>query len=67
MIIKELSFDFEQVQPRDKNHLNQFIKELSVRLHPIGMEVLIAVPPKEGNQISSNTTMLMIIQLLVNI
>ena len=27
------------------------MKELSERLHPVGMEVLIAVPPKEGDRI----------------
>ena len=29
------------------------MKELAARLHPIGMEVLIAVPPKEGDHIPS--------------
>jgi spore germination protein len=48
---KGIVIDFEQVQPRDRDHLNQFMKELAARLHPVGMEVMIAVPPKEGNQI----------------
>ena len=48
---KGIVVDFEQVQPRDRTHLNQFMKELSARLHPVGMEVLIAVPPKEGDRI----------------
>jgi spore germination protein len=48
---KGIVVDFEQVQPRDRDHLNQFMKELAARLHPIGMEVLIAVPPKEGDHV----------------
>ena len=48
---KGIVVDFEQVQPRDRAYLNQFMKELSARLHPVGMEVLIAVPPKEGDRI----------------
>ena len=50
---KGIVIDFEQVQPKDRNHFNQFMKELAARLHPIGMEVLIAVPPKEGDHIPS--------------
>ena len=30
------------------------MKELAARLHPNGMEVLIAVPPKKGDYIPSN-------------
>ncbi|WP_428912248.1 glycosyl hydrolase family 18 protein [Niallia sp. Krafla_26] len=50
---KGIVIDFEQVQPKDRNHFNQFMKELAARLHPIGMEVLIAVPPKKGDHAPS--------------
>lgn len=38
--------DFENVQPSDRQNLNQFLKELSERLKPAGLEVSIAVPAK---------------------
>lgn len=50
---KGVVIDFEQVKTKDRANLNQFIKELSSKLHPAGMEVLMAVPPKEGDQIPS--------------
>ncbi|WP_286166360.1 glycosyl hydrolase family 18 protein [Peribacillus frigoritolerans] len=45
---KGVVIDFEQVKKADRLNLNMFIKELSEKLHPSGMEVLMAVPPKEG-------------------
>ncbi|MGG3466287.1 glycosyl hydrolase family 18 protein [Neobacillus pocheonensis] len=50
---KGVVIDFEQVKTKDRANLNQFIKELASKLHPAGMEVLMAVPPKEGDQIPS--------------
>lgn len=47
---KGVVIDFERIHPKDRNHLNQFIKEATQELHPSGMQVLIAVPPKEGDQ-----------------
>lgn len=48
---KGVSIDFEMVKPTDRNYLNLFIKELSTKLHRSKMEVLIAMPPKEGDRI----------------
>ena len=50
---KGVVIDFEQVKPQDRANLNKFIKELATKLHPAGMQVLMAVPPKEGNKIPS--------------
>ncbi|TJY41584.1 LysM peptidoglycan-binding domain-containing protein [Cohnella pontilimi] len=50
---KGVVIDFEQVRPGDRDHLNRFLKELSQKLHKANMEVMIAVPPKEGNNIPS--------------
>lgn len=47
---KGVVIDFEQVRPKDRNLLNQFIKELAEKLHPAGMEVMMAVPPKKGDK-----------------
>lgn len=38
--------DFENVQPSDRQNLNQFLKELYERLKPAGLDVSIAVPAK---------------------
>jgi spore germination protein len=53
---KGVVIDFEQVKTRDRDNLNQFIKELAERLHPAGMEVMMAVPPKEGDQVPTYST-----------
>jgi spore germination protein len=47
---KGVVIDFEQVRPKDRSLLNHFIKELAEKLHPAGMEVMMAVPPKKGDQ-----------------
>jgi spore germination protein len=46
---KGVVIDFEQVRPDDRNLLNRFIHELTSRLHPNGMSVVMAVPPKQGD------------------
>ncbi|MFK9092749.1 hypothetical protein [Bacillus salipaludis] len=33
-----------------------FIKELAAKLHPTEMEVMMAVPPKEGDRVPSYST-----------
>ncbi|SOC40926.1 glycosyl hydrolase family 18 protein [Ureibacillus acetophenoni] len=48
---KGIVVDFELVPIEDRENLNQFIKELTERLHPKGMEVMIAVPPKQGDYV----------------
>lgn len=50
---KGVVIDFEQIRARDRENLNLFIKELAAKLHPSGMEVLMAVPPKQGDQVPS--------------
>ncbi|HEY2421316.1 MAG TPA: LysM peptidoglycan-binding domain-containing protein, partial [Neobacillus sp.] len=50
---KGVVIDFEQVKTQDRANLNQFIKELATKLHPAGMEVMMALPPKEGDQVPS--------------
>lgn len=50
---KGIVVDFEQVKTQDRDNLNLFIKELAARLHPTGMEVMMAVPPKEGDRLPS--------------
>nr|WP_295970788.1 glycosyl hydrolase family 18 protein [uncultured Bacillus sp.] len=50
---KGVVIDFEQVRPKDRSNLNKFIKELAEKLHPAGMEILMAVPPKQGDEIPS--------------
>lgn len=52
---KGVVIDFEQVKAQDRANLNQFIKELSEKCHPAGMEVLMAVPPKEGDQVPAHS------------
>jgi spore germination protein len=52
---KGVVIDFEQVRAKDRANLNQFIKELSEKLHPAGMGVLMAVPPKEGDQVPTHS------------
>ncbi|MGD6833530.1 glycosyl hydrolase family 18 protein [Sutcliffiella halmapala] len=52
---KGVVIDFEQVRKADRNNLNLFIKELTERLHPSGMEVMMAVPPKEGDHSPSHS------------
>ncbi|RDU37699.1 glycoside hydrolase [Neobacillus piezotolerans] len=47
---KGVVIDFEQVRARDRANLNLFIKELAEKLHPAGMEVMMAVPPKKSDQ-----------------
>ncbi|GED55517.1 glycosyl hydrolase family 18 protein [Brevibacillus borstelensis] len=47
---KGVIIDFERVYPKDRRYLNKFIKELANKLHPSNMEVLIAVPPLEGDK-----------------
>jgi spore germination protein len=46
---KGVVIDFERVRPEDRKHLNAFLKQLSDRLHRHQMRVMIAVPPKEGD------------------
>ncbi|MEH7381099.1 glycosyl hydrolase family 18 protein [Bacillus sp. JJ1533] len=53
---KGVVIDFEQVRLKDRSHLNTFIKELAEKLHPAKMEVLMAVPPKQGDKIPSHST-----------
>lgn len=53
---KGVVIDFEQVKTKDRANLNQFIQELAAKLHPAGMEVMMAVPPKEGDQNPSYST-----------
>jgi spore germination protein len=53
---KGVVIDFEQVRLEDRSNLNNFIKELAERLHPANMEVLMAVPPKQGDKIPSHST-----------
>ncbi|MFD2613982.1 glycosyl hydrolase family 18 protein [Paenibacillus gansuensis] len=52
---KGVVIDFEQVWPKDRHWLNLFMKELGARVHPAGMQVLIAVPPKEGDKVPSHS------------
>ncbi|WP_129691750.1 glycosyl hydrolase family 18 protein [Gottfriedia acidiceleris] len=47
--LKGINLDLEMVKPDDRVYLNQFIKELSVKLHRSKMELLIAMPPKEAD------------------
>lgn len=48
---KGIVIDFELVPLKDRENLNQFVKELTERLHPVGMEVMIAVPPMQGDYV----------------
>lgn len=50
---KGVVIDFEQVRPKDRQNLNKFLKQLSDKLHKTNMEVMIAVPPMEGDKIPS--------------
>lgn len=46
--------DFENVQPSDRQNLNQFLKELYERFKPAGLQVSIAVPAKtQENYVNS--------------
>lgn len=47
---KGVVIDFEQLKPQDRTYLNTFMKELAAKLHPSGMQVLIAVPPLQGDK-----------------
>ncbi|XZF74048.1 glycosyl hydrolase family 18 protein [Bacillus sp. AL-1R] len=51
--LKGINLDLEMVKPGDRVDLNQFIKELSVKLHRSKMELIIAMPPKDGDNIPS--------------
>lgn len=42
---KGIVIDFEMVRPQDRENLNHFIKQLTVKLHRSKMQVLMAVPP----------------------
>jgi spore germination protein len=53
---KGVVIDFEQVRLEDRSHLNSFIKELAQILHSAKMEVLMAVPPKQGDKTPSHST-----------
>ena len=53
---KGIVVDFQQVKTQDRDNLNLFIKELAAKLHPTGMEVMMAVPPKEGDRVPSYST-----------
>ncbi|MFJ5716773.1 glycosyl hydrolase family 18 protein [Neobacillus sp. NPDC093127] len=53
---KGIVVDFEQVKTQDRDNLNLFIKELAAKLHPTGMEVMMAVPPKEGDRVPFYST-----------
>lgn len=46
--LKGINLDLEMVKPDDRIDLNQFIKELSFKLHRSKMELLIAMPPKDA-------------------
>ncbi len=47
---KGVVIDFEMVRPQDRENLNQFIKQLSVKLHSSQMQVLMAMPPMSGDK-----------------
>lgn len=53
---KGVVIDFEQVREKDRSSLNIFIKELAKKLHPSGMEILMAVPPKQGDKMPLHST-----------
>ncbi|RHW36743.1 LysM peptidoglycan-binding domain-containing protein [Lysinibacillus yapensis] len=48
---KGIVVDFESIKNEDRDSLNLFAKELAAKLHPVGMELMMAVPPKEGDRI----------------
>ncbi|MES9682621.1 glycosyl hydrolase family 18 protein [Gottfriedia acidiceleris] len=50
---KGINLDLEMVKPADRVYFKQFVKELSVTLHRSKMELLIAMPPKEADNIPS--------------
>ncbi|PET55534.1 glycoside hydrolase [Bacillus sp. AFS001701] len=52
-ILKGINLDLEMVKPADRVYFKQFVKELSVTLHRSKMELLIAMPPKEADNIPS--------------
>lgn len=51
--LKGIIIDFERLKPEDRTYFNTFIKELNKRLHPVGMEIAVAVPPMQGDKIPS--------------
>lgn len=51
--LKGINLDLETVKPDDRIYLNQFIRELSTKLHRSKMELLIAMPPKDADNIPS--------------
>ncbi|MGG3801738.1 glycosyl hydrolase family 18 protein [Metabacillus fastidiosus] len=51
--LKGVIIDFERLKPEDRTHYNIFIKELGQRLHPVGMEIAVAVPPMQGDKTPS--------------
>ncbi|WP_088068924.1 glycosyl hydrolase family 18 protein [Gottfriedia luciferensis] len=51
--LKGINLDLEMVNSNDRENLNQFLKELSVKLHRSKMELIIAMPPKEADNIPS--------------
>lgn len=48
--------DIEQLQPQDRSMFRLFLKELSGKLHPSGMEITISVPPKQSATQPSHST-----------
>ncbi len=42
--------DFEGIKNNDRENFNQFIKELTAKLHPVGMKVNVTLPPMQGNR-----------------
>ncbi|WP_443259368.1 glycosyl hydrolase family 18 protein [Virgibacillus sp. L01] len=42
--------DFEGIKNNDRENFNQFIKELTAKLHPIGMKVNVTLPPMQGDR-----------------
>ncbi|WP_066070873.1 glycosyl hydrolase family 18 protein [Neobacillus soli] len=47
---KGIVIDFEMVRPQDRENLNQFIKQLTEKLHRSKMQVLMAMPPMTGDK-----------------
>ncbi|GEL76242.1 glycosyl hydrolase family 18 protein [Tenuibacillus multivorans] len=42
--------DFEGLDSKDRDDFNQFIQQLATRIHPVGMQLGVAVPPLQGNR-----------------
>lgn len=51
--LKGVIIDFEGLKPKDRDNLNIFMKALAKKLHPVGMEIAIAVPPMQADKIPS--------------